>query len=1057
MISTKKLYTRLLRGLLLVALCGAVFLIVIYGILIQDPQMLVEGQLEDLGKRTGLEFRIGAVDVSLLPLPAIAVSDVSIKGKDIDFTAAWVSLRPSFLRLICGDLVPAKIVVLRPKLMAQTNLPLSRPADALHSLPLPKSATGERKAAIPASGCQLDLESAQAEITGANDEKLFVRGLQCQMDIFADGDMEGWLQLGAMRLEHNRTTIFSLEDFRISGLVNPANFPVNTKDLHTKGRIGIAGWLKPTQFTLELNGTSAAWNGFASAEGALDINDEAIPLAISGRANKIAGGDEINFNGVQWQLDADSGRIDAVLHLPPKHTDFKLSGILQANRCSLTQWLGFARNLSPGLQLALDNIYDAHLEFKIDAKGLQVPRIEASCCGSLFTGSGSVTDFAKPVVALDLKTAKANLGLAIPESLGEWPQTPYFPYPPLTPMPGEPLLPGETGIGYDIRLAAEKLVYGPLIVQKAALRIYPGKLDVTGLEDVLLDATGKFYGGSVKGSCILGADKSLPLNITAQIRSVNGVQLSRAMPSLPFRQGSYRADINVMSRGKKLDPFLANLNGTISASGEKVSFDATGPKEIFQNMDAKVSLKSAGMLKNGIWFDARWHGNLRDADFEAKAELDGKLQFGSISSGPSFKNLPFEGRIRFEKASGALPARTEISAKGTAGGDFEKLELNNLTCSLLGIAAKGNLRLEGSKAWQGNFSTEISDLGSMLAKLDIRNVTIPPAIRRLKIAADFYGTPGNVKLSKIKGTLGQSTVNGNLGWQSRNGRPHLTFSLNADKFDMANLSAPQVGATQKNSRSSAAANRDLNLAFLRSFDASGDFRLKELVAWSLRVQNIYAPLRLESGKLNVSQATARFYGSPLQSRISADFTRGISFNSTVAVHGFDLAALAKDRKLESILTGYASLDATAKAAFTRASQMPGALNGQWDFSVINGSWQATGKNGKPEGKATRFEKIGASGKLVNGVMHSDNFKLQGSGLKVEGGGWLNLQNQELECNFNVNMKGVPDFPLRLYGTIEKNRTSIGAGKMMVNAIGGIATGFINVLGGMAEGVWKIFR
>ncbi len=83
--------------------------------------------------------------------------------------------------------------------------------------------------------------------------------------------------------------------------------------------------------------------------------------------------------------------------------------------------------------------------------------------------------------------------------------------------------------------------------------------------------------------------------------------------------------------------------------------------------------------------------------------------------------------------------------------------------------------------------------------------------------------------------------------------------------------------------------------------------------------------------------------------------------------------------------------------------------------------------------------------------------MTGPGMEVSGGGWLNLGTKQIECSLNVNMKGLPDFPLRVYGPLGQTKTSIGAGKMVLNAIGGITTGFIDILGGIAEGALKIFR
>ena len=99
----------------------------------------------------------------------------------------------------------------------------------------------------------------------------------------------------------------------------------------------------------------------------------------------------------------------------------------------------------------------------------------------------------------------------------------------------------------------------------------------------------------------------------------------------------------------------------------------------------------------------------------------------------------------------------------------------------------------------------------------------------------------------------------------------------------------------------------------------------------------------------------------------------------------------------------------------------------------------------------------ASGTVVNGVAESKDLRIQGPTLTTTGSGSLNLVNRTIDCNFTVNMKGLPEFPLRVYGNVEKPKTSIGAGKLILNTITGITSGFVDILGGIVEGAWKIFR
>ena len=138
-------------------------------------------------------------------------------------------------------------------------------------------------------------------------------------------------------------------------------------------------------------------------------------------------------------------------------------------------------------------------------------------------------------------------------------------------------------------------------------------------------------------------------------------------------------------------------------------------------------------------------------------------------------------------------------------------------------------------------------------------------------------------------------------------------------------------------------------------------------------------------------------------------------------------------------------------------KLANALKGDWSFNIKNGSWQSLDKNGQLQGKPTNFNSISASGTIANGNVKSGNFLLTGNGLKVGGKSSLSLANQELNCDFNVDMKGWPDFPLRVYGPLSNIKTSIGAGKLAWNAIGEVVGGFSNAIGGLVKGAVNIFK
>ena len=198
-------------------------------------------------------------------------------------------------------------------------------------------------------------------------------------------------------------------------------------------------------------------------------------------------------------------------------------------------------------------------------------------------------------------------------------------------------------------------------------------------------------------------------------------------------------------------------------------------------------------------------------------------------------------------------------------------------------------------------------------------------------------------------------------------------------------------------------------------------------------------------------------GSPLAAHGELQFNKGVSFANSLTIDNFDLAAASKDRGGSSALGGQTTIHSEIDADLTASGQIPARLNGKWRFSVRNGFYQSRDKDGQLKGKPTRFDASGSSGTVTHGLAKSGDFYLKGQDLTVTGGGWVDLNNETLDCNFTVNMKNLPEFPMRMYGSLDNSKTSIGAGKLLLNTLGGLTMGVVDVLGSVVEGTWKLFR
>lgn len=1023
-----------MRGLLGLLLCYAIFLGAVYFLLERDPGFLANRLLQPLAAEAGLTLRIGAIDVSLMPAPALTLSDVSISGGGLQITAAWAQARPTLKSLVDGDFFPGFISLLRPRI--SYNAGAQGYADLLANLE--KLAEGGGQPALPGS-LRLEVIGGEARLAAA-DADIRIAGIGADLRLAENGDLNGSLNWASAHLLQNGEAAANLEKFAVAGHANVRSFRAESSDLSMSGILNWRNVVKKAAFSFVIIDTAEGLTGSGQAEGNFCLDDAEAPFDIFAHSIVLTGDHTLALRGLDWRLDKDLGSLRCVLTLPQRLRDFRIVGALNARRLSLTQWFGFARNLAPGLQHSLNRITNAFMRFELTSGAIKAWDIKAECAGAVFSGTGGVADFNKPVVALELVSPDVVLHKGVPEAIGKTPDPPQFAHAPLTPMPGEPLKPGEIGIDYDIRLAARLLRYGPLRLNNAALRIHPGKLDKNGLQDVLLDGKAGFYGGSVSGACIIGGGAGPPYHITAKADKVNAAPLSRHLRSLPARQGQLRAAATVTSRGKSLAAFLANLRGKVEAQGQNVALPGMGSKNIFPEMAAAAELRGGHWDGHTLTMDARWEASLRDAGIRGNCELNGKMGFGD--AGMSFRHLP--GSITASLPH--LPSLGKIRITGKFGGSTARnsFEMADGLISLPGLPIHLDASIDAARATAtGHLRCETRNPAAFLRHMGLDALKLPALLLPVRIEADYTAEEDKLKLSKLAANLGKHRITGYVDGNTSGKTPEFSGDLTLDRLHLPDFINASNGGEP-----------NWDFPFMSKFDAAGKIRILEMSGWNFRMSNVRANLRLVSGQAEARDVSGAFYGAPLSGGARADFRHGLALESRFKVNAFDLGKAVADQKADVIITGSASMAGEASARLGRHGRMAPALNGKWSFSVKNGSFQATGK--KSGSKITRFHHTSASGGIEHGIVKSGDFRLQGDGLEVTGGGSLNLVSRNIDCAFQVNMKGIPDFPLYIYGPVAKPKTSIGAGKMILNAVGGITTGFVDAIGGVLRGAWGIF-
>lgn len=616
--------------------------------------------------------------------------------------------------------------------------------------------------------------------------------------------------------------------------------------------------------------------------------------------------------------------------------------------------------------------------------------------------------------------------------------------------------------------------YGPIVINNALVVIKQGLIDqVSHFEDTVLVVSGTLYGGSVKGDTILGGSPETPYAIRLHLRDVNGENLAHALPVMPVSGGKLRGDVDIMSQGRELDVFLSKLRGTVSAKAEKghlrppnnIPGKASPGVVGFTTLDVSLKLRTAAWEQSRLGLDGQWAATIADDGIDASVGLTGRLWFSGDGQGGGnmdFQNLPGTVALNLSPEKSFQPEglQAQISGRFSCQAARNQLSVTDARMNALGADISGTAQVGMGKdgmAWQGKISALIPDSSKTLRLLGAASPNVPQALRKIEMDTAFKGDTRSLSLSDLRAKIDQNDVSGSLGLDWRKDLA-LRFKLSAPQLDLDRyLGGKSAGQGDGGKGKGKSEEKLWDLRFLRAFSAEGEAHVGLLTLWKLRAQDLRLKIKMDNGNLRYESQGGKFYGSPISTHGELRFNKGLGFASSLSIEGFDLTAASRDRGGNIVLGGRASINAEADAELTGPKQMPSRLNGKWRSSVHNGFYQSRNTDGQLKGKPTRFEAAGSSGAITNGIAKSGDFYLKGQDIKVTGGGWVDLNSETLDCNFTVNMKNLPEFPMRLYGSLDNSKTSIGAGKLLLNTIGGITQGMVDVLGSVVEGTWKLFR
>lgn len=445
---------------------------------------------------------------------------------------------------------------------------------------------------------------------------------------------------------------------------------------------------------------------------------------------------QIAIKGASLKVEGDQATLDGRLLFGADYVP-TLRGTLTLKHLSLPRWFGFARDLPPGVQVALDNISGA-LPFELTPQKLVASSVTATTLNTVFTGGGGVNDFSNPVIALHLATKDAPLNRIFPEVENKAVSTPSYKVPPL--LGGDD---SNTAVGYDIHLEAARATFWKWAANGVSVRITPDPASRTEQTKVAIRC-GSLYGGSAQGDLIPG--DVMALNLTAS--GVNVDSLFSPVAGYPVLKGTLTGSASFTARSTSPAAFLSSLKGKGEALIEKgnLSLSRAKKEKNLAFSQLRVAFQGAGSRTQGTQpryaYTGKWQGSLTTPAGQSSLDLTGALQFPT--SGP------------FNLFADAVSASGKLSANGIGGQASGKLSLNTQANTLEAKELSGQLltkdasasftgsvsgtRLDANPAWDASLSVSTGNLRALLAQWGMLPSSLPQ--QGAQAGADQSKNPG---------------------------------------------------------------------------------------------------------------------------------------------------------------------------------------------------------------------------------------------------------------------------------------------------------------------------
>lgn len=339
----------------------------------------------------------------------------------------------------------------------------------------------------------------------------------------------------------------------------------------------------------------------------------------------------------------------------------------------------------------------------------------------------------------------------------------------------------------------------------------------------------------------------------------------------------------------------------------------------------------------------------------------------------------------------------------------------------------------------------------LLAKLglDILEEVPQTAMQSLQLETDFQGGINALALNNLSAKLDESTITGDFSMQDFT-HPAYRFNLQLDQLNVDDYLNAENKATAESA--GPAATIALPFASLKGLDVKGEIGVGDLRMQDLLSNDVLVKIDTSADRIQVAPLKARIYGGETTNKLVYDIsgaTPKVEIDSQLT--SLNLGPFLQAMQMTDRLEGFGSVSAKVGSAGLSADDMIANLKGDINIDLNDGAIRGANiqkslleaaslykqLKGKDLGLETQlddktaFSNFSSHIAVNNGVFKTKDINLKAPGLRITGGGKVDLNSDELDLKLEVAVvetlvgqggKAVEDLkgetiPVRISGTI----------------------------------------